>query len=91
MEKVYSYQSMHTVEVCGTNEGDVNTQVSVIGRAVETKVDTERHRGPGRVLRVAIKAYLIESQKRVIKSGQVGGGVLRTLFAGFCLSFSKIF
>lgn len=47
-----------TIEVRGPNEGDVDAEVSVVGRAVEAEIDAEGDRGPGRVLLVAVEAYL---------------------------------
>lgn len=49
---------MRTVEICGADKGDVDTQIPMVGRAVEAQVDTERHRRPGGILRIAIEADL---------------------------------
>ncbi len=47
-----------TVEVGRADKGDVDSEVSVVRRAVETQVYTKRDRGPRRVLLAAVKAYL---------------------------------
>ena len=48
-----------TVEVGALDKRNVYTQVTVVGRAVQTKVDGERNRGPCRVLCAAVEADLI--------------------------------
>lgn len=52
------HRDNHTIEVCGTDEGDVNAQISVISRAIQAQVYPERNRRPSRVLGAAIKACL---------------------------------
>lgn len=32
---------IHTVEVCGSHEGDVNTEVAMVRGAVQTQVDAK--------------------------------------------------
>ena len=48
-----------TVEVGALDEGNVHTQVAVVGRAVQAEVDGEGNRGPCRVLCAAVEADLI--------------------------------
>lgn len=68
----------------------MNTQVTVVGRAVKTKIDTKRDGRPGGILGTAVKTDLFRSQ---VSEGPVDRRtrVVFTLFAGFNLSFSKIF
>ena len=47
---------IHTVEVCGSNKGDMDTNVAVMGRTIEAEVDTEGNRRPSRVLGATVKA-----------------------------------
>jgi len=58
LEMLLSESGMRTVEICGADKGDVDTQIPMVGRAVEAQVDTERHRRPGGILRIAIEADL---------------------------------
>ena len=48
-----------TIEVCGSNEGYVDTKIAVVRGAVETEVDAERNGGPRRVFGSAIEAHLV--------------------------------
>jgi hypothetical protein len=48
----------HTVEVGRAHKGDVDTQIAVIRRAIETQVDAKWYRCPGRIVLPAVKAYL---------------------------------
>ena len=57
----------------------------MVGRAVQTQVDAERHGRPGRVLGATVKTCLIDGQRC---PGREEG--VRTLFAGFNLSFWKM-
>lgn len=47
-----------TVKVRGADEGDVDTEVAVVGGAVEAQVDAEGNGCPGRVLCAAVEADL---------------------------------
>jgi hypothetical protein len=51
---------LRTIEVRGSHEGDVDTQVTVVGGAVQAEVDAKGHRRPSRVLGTAIEAKLDE-------------------------------
>ena len=48
-----------TVEVGALDEGNVHTQVAVVGRAVQAQVDAEGHAAPGRIFGAAIEADLV--------------------------------
>ena len=65
----------------------MDTQVPVVGRAIKTEVYAEGDGRPGRVFRATVEAYLRGQlpRKRFLR------GWAHTLFAGFVLSFSKIF
>lgn len=79
----------HTVKVGRSDEGDVDTEVSVVGRAVEAQIDAEWHRRPRRVLLSTVKAYLLFSSAH--SSWPWAHRARRTLLACFDLSFSKTF
>ena len=49
---------LRTVKVGGANEGDVDTEVSVVGRAVQTEIDAKGNRRPGRVFGAAVETDL---------------------------------
>lgn len=51
-------QGIHTIEIRRANKGDVDTEIAVVGGAIKAQIDTKRHRRPGRVLRIAVEAYL---------------------------------
>lgn len=80
-----------TVEVRRANEGDVDAEVAVVGRAVQAEVDAKGDRGPGRVLLVAVKAYLHAFRQWKSPSGHAENRTVGdTLFAGFAFNFSNI-
>lgn len=88
-EKILS--RIHTIQVCRSHKGDVNTEVTVIGGAVQTQVDAERHRRPCGILLSAVKAYLGRQWHALVLVSQVPSRPCsRTLLAGFVFSFSKI-
>lgn len=87
---------LHTVEIRGTDKGDMNPQVSMVGRTVQTQVNSQRNRRPRRILGATIETDLPSDCQYVLV--QTGGlpcvlqeGQVRALFAGLVLSFSKIF
>lgn len=87
---------IHTIEICGSDKGDVDTEIAVIRGAIKTEIDTERNGRPCRVLGAAVEAYLhaiilLAYNAQIRDRGTRGGGGVRTLFAGFNFSFSKIF
>lgn len=47
-----------TIEVCGSNEGYVDTKIAVVRGAVEAEVDAKGNRGPRRIFGTAIEAHL---------------------------------
>lgn len=49
---------VRTIEVRGSNKGDVNTKVAVIRRAIKAKIDAERNRRPCWVVLSAVEADL---------------------------------
>jgi hypothetical protein len=69
--------TIRTVEVCGSNKGDVDTKITVMSRAIEAKVDTEGDRRPGRVLGVTVKAYLL-ARRPLVDNGQISPQVGQT-------------
>lgn len=81
----------HTVEVRRTNKRNVNTQVAMVGRAVETQVDAEGHRCPGRVLSTAVEADLCEvpSQPRAMGFPQVEESICANLVCRLRLQLLK--
>jgi hypothetical protein len=48
----------HTIKIGRAHKRDVHTEVSVVGGAIEAKVNAERNRRPGRVVLAAVKTYL---------------------------------
>lgn len=48
-----------TIEVCGSDEGYVDTKIAVVRGAVETEVNAERDGGPRRIFGAAIEAHLV--------------------------------
>lgn len=84
----------HTVEVGRSNEGNVNTKVSVVRGAVKTQVDAKRDRGPRWVVLATIEANLHTtktiSDERTPGERRAKDKALRTLFAGFDFNFSNI-
>lgn len=79
----------HTVKVRGADEGDVDTQVTMVGRAVQAKVDTKGNRRPRRIFRAAIKADLWRIRSgHVDWCGQAGRGNTH-LVCGLQLEFLK--
>jgi hypothetical protein len=46
------------VEHCGADEGDVNAEIAVVRRAIETEVDCEWDGGPGWIFATAVEADL---------------------------------
>jgi len=49
---------LRTVEVGGANEGDVDTEVSVVGGAIQAEIDAKGNRRPSRVFGAAVEADL---------------------------------
>lgn len=52
---------LRTVEVGGADEGDVDTEVSVMGRAVQAEINAKGNRRPGGIFGAAIEADLMAS------------------------------
>lgn len=50
-----------TVEIGGSDEGDVDTEVSVMSRAVQAEIDTKGNRRPGGIFGAAVEADLMAS------------------------------
>lgn len=83
---------MHTVEVRGTHEGNVDTQVTMVGGAVQAEIDTERHRRPSGILRATIEAYLCSQtncQRIAAPQTQRGGVSFAHLVSGLEFEFLK--
>lgn len=55
----------HTIEVRRPHKGNVNTEVTVVGGAVEAQVDAKGNGRPGRVLLSAVEADLESQWARV--------------------------
>lgn len=56
----------HTVEVSRPNKGDVDTEVAMVGRAIEAEVDAKRNGGPCWVLLTAVEADLSRGKESVV-------------------------
>ena len=83
-----------TVKIGGSHKRYVNTQVSVIGRTIQTEVDAKGNRRPGWILGATIEADLVlhvplasVCPRSVCRKGEDVAG--HTLLAGFVLNFSK--
>ena len=50
-------------EINSPDKANMHTHVSVNTGAIETDVDTERRRGPGRVLGLTVEAHLVKKDK----------------------------
>lgn len=50
---------LRTIEVRGSNKGDVNTKVAVIGRTIKTEIDAKWNRSPCWVVLSTVEADLI--------------------------------
>jgi hypothetical protein len=80
---------LRTVEVGGADEGDVNTEVSVMSRAIQTEIDAKGNRRPGGVFGAAVEADL--EGINTVAHLECFDDRQRTLLACFCFNFSKIF
>ena len=73
----------------------MNTEISVISRAVETKIDAKRNRGPCGIFLATVEADLQGKNDQYLKEctdGSEADGSCRriTLLAGFDFSFLKM-
>jgi hypothetical protein len=80
---------LRTVEVGGADEGDVNTEISVVSGAVQAEIDSKGNRRPGGVFGAAIEADL--DGINIVAHVESRNDRPPTLLACFCFSFSKIF
>ena len=84
-----------TVEICGSNKGDVDAEVAMVGGTIQAKVDSERHRRPCWVLRVAVEAHLFISHllanngQNAPMAGRGFRGVRTHFICGFQLELLK--
>lgn len=68
----------------------MDTKVTMVGRAVETKVDTERHRGPCRIFGVAIEACLGNIRIKTLGEGAHRADLVRWFCSQFCKNLLRL-
>lgn len=62
----------------------MDTEVSVVGRAIKTEIDTERDGRPGGIFRATIKAYL---RGQFLRKWSVSQGLSAYFIRGLGLQF----
>jgi hypothetical protein len=79
-----------TVEIRGSHERYMDSEVAVVRRAIKTKIYSKRHGCPCRIILPTIKAYLgFRTLSAIVHKER--SEVFPTLFAGLVFSFSNIF
>lgn len=61
-----------TVEIGGSDEGDVDTEVSVMGGAVKAEINAEGHGRPCRIFGTAVEADLYSAVLALLHTWRLG-------------------